>query len=88
MNRPSMEARVWVWVYVSESERMILHPFLNRDMQLPNYSEKGEVKKHPAFHMTTGGGGEERPPQVELPPDTMLITHVSCIASVNSQCRL
>jgi len=83
-----MEARVWVWVHVSESERMIWHSFLNRDMQLPNYSEIDEVRKHPTFRTTTGNNGEERPLQVELSSDTVLIAHVSRITSVNSQCRV
>jgi len=79
------EDATWAWDYVSESARMIWHPFLNRDMQLPNYSEIDKVKKHPAFHTTTGSNGEKRSPQVKLSSDTMLITHVSCIASINSQ---
>jgi len=44
---------------------------------LPDFSEIDKVKRHPAFHTTTGNDGEERPPQVELSSDTMFITHVS-----------
>ena len=79
------EDATWVWDYVSESARMIWHPFLNRDMQMPNYSEIDKVKKHPVFHTTTGSNSKKRPPQVELSSDTMLITHVSYVASINSQ---
>ena len=79
------EHSICTWRYVSENTRVILLPSFNRDTQLPNFSEIGEVKKHPAFHATTGNGGEEKPPQVELLSDTMLITHVSDIASKSSK---
>ena len=61
---------------------------LNYGTQLPNYSEIDKVKKHPTFHTTTGNDGKDGPPQVELSSDTMLITHVSYIASMGSQCRV
>ena len=83
-----VEDPTWVWDYVSEGARTIWHPFLNRDMQLPKYSEIDEVKKHPAFHTTADNDNKERPPQVELSSDTMLITHVSPITPMNSQCRV
>jgi len=76
-----------IWHYVSESAQMIWYLLLNRSTQLPNFSEVGKVKKHPAFHATKGSGGKERPPQAES-SDTMLITHVSSIALTNSQCRV
>ena len=74
-----------VWCYVGETTWIIWHPFLNHDTQLPNYSEIDKVKKHPAFHITTDNDGWERPPQVELSSDTMLITHVSDITSMSSE---
>jgi len=77
-----------IWHYVSGSARMIGYPFLNRDTQLPNFSEIDEVKKNPAFHTTTGNDGRGKPPQVELSSDTMLITHVSYIAPMDSQRRV
>jgi hypothetical protein len=73
------------WHYVSESARMVWHPFLNRDTQLPNYSEIDKVKKHPVFHTTTGN---DRPPQVKLSSDVMLITHVSYTAPISSEFRV
>ena len=84
----SEEDNIWVWGYVSKNTRIIWCSFLNRDMQLPNYSEIDKVKTHPAFHKTKGNDGEERPPQVELSLDTMLITQVSYIVSMNSQPRI
>jgi len=44
---------------------------------LPYYSEIEKAKEHSAFRAITGDDGQERPPQVELSSDTMLITHVS-----------
>ena len=85
MDKLSAEDSARVWHYVSERARMIWHPSLNSDTQLPNYSEIGKVKKHPAFHTTTGKDGQERPPRVELPSDTMLITHVSYIATISPE---
>ena len=79
--RPPGSVGFGIWRYVSVNARMILCPLLNRDTQLPNFSEIGKVKKHRAFYTTTGTGGKERPPKVKLLSDTMLITHVSCIAS-------
>jgi len=58
---------------------------LTRDTQLPNYSEIDKVKEHSAFRATAGDDGKERPPQVELSSDTMLITHVSYVASRGSE---
>ena len=72
------------WRYVCNSAQKILHPYSNNDTQLPNYSEVGKVKEHPAFHATTGNDGQERPPEVEFSSDTMLITRVSYIASISS----
>ena len=77
-----------VWCYVSESALAVWRAFLNCDAQLPNYSEIDKVKEHPVFRAITGDDGHERPPQVELLSDTMLITHVSYIASMSSQCRV
>ena len=73
------------WRYVCKSAQTILYPHSNGDIQLPNYSEIGKVKENPAFHVTTGDDGGERPPEVELSSDTMLITHVSHIASTSSE---
>ena len=81
------ENSVQIWRYVS-SISMIWYPFLNCDAQLPNYSEVDKVKEHPAFRTTTGDDGQERPPQVELSLDTMLITHVSYIARISSEFRV
>ena len=61
---------------------------LIRDPQLPNYSEIDKVKEHSAFRTTTGDDGQERPPQVALSSDTMLITHVSYIAWMHSEFRV
>jgi len=87
MDRLDEEGITPVWDYVSGITRMVWHPFLNCDMQLPNYSEIDKVKKHPAFHTTTSSNGKKRP-QVELSSDTMLIIHVSYIASMNSKSRV
>jgi len=88
MGRLDEEGTALVWDYVSEITRVIWHPFLNCDTQLPNYSEIDKVKKHPAFHTTTSSNGKKRPPQMKLSSDTMLITHVSYIALMNSQSRV
>ena len=72
------------WHYVCKSAWTILCLYSNGDIQLPNFSEIDKVKSHPAFHATTGDDGQERPPEVELSSDTMLITHVSHIASISS----
>ena len=85
INGLDKENSIGTWCYVSESVWMIWHPFLNYDAQLPNYSEIDKVKKHPAFHMTTGDDDQEKPPQAELSSNTMLITHVDCITSMNSK---
>ena len=74
------EDAVQIWHYVSEGVRVIYHLFSSRGIQLPNYSEIDKVKEHIAFRTTLGDDGQERPPQVES-SDTMLITHVSPIAS-------
>jgi len=79
------EDSIQIWHYVSESARTMFHPFLNCNSQLPNYSEIDKVKEHSAFHTTTGDNGQERPPQVKLSSDTMLITHVSHITSMRSE---
>ena len=47
-------------------------------------TEIDKVKEHLAFHITIGDNGQERPPEVELPSDTMLITNVSYITLMNS----
>ena len=73
------------WRYVCKSAQTILYPCSNGDIQLPNYSEIDKVKKHPAFHVTASDDGEERPPEAEFSSDTMLITDVSHIASINSE---
>ena len=72
------------WEYVRKSAQTILYSHSNGDTQLPNYSETDKVKQHSAFRTTTGSDGEARPPEVELSSDTMLITDVSYIASMNS----
>ena len=69
------------WRYVSKSIQTITYLCSNHDTQLPNYSEIDKVKEHPAFRTITGDDGQERPPEVEMPSDSMLITHVSYIAS-------
>ena len=88
MDKLYTEDSARVWHYVSKSARMVWNPSLNSGTQLPNYSEIGKVKKHPAFHATTGNDGQERPPRVELPSDTMLITHVSYIAAISPGFRV
>ena len=42
-------------------------------------SDIERVKEHPDFHTSTDINGQEIPPAKELPSNTMLITHVSCI---------
>lgn len=74
-----------IWRYVSESMRAILYLFLKLNTQLPNYSEIDKIKKHPVFHATRGRKGRKRQPQVELSSKTMLVTHVSYVASINSE---
>ena len=73
------------WRYVSKSAQTIMYLYSNDDTQLPNYSEIDKVKEHPAFHTDVGDDGEERPPEVELSSDVMLITDVSYIVSMNSR---
>jgi len=77
-----------MWHYVSGIARIIWYPFLNRDTQLPNFSDIGEVKKHPAFHTTTSNIGRRGPPRVKLSSDTMLITHVGYTASITFEIRV
>ena len=72
------------WYYVGESAQSIIYLYSNDDTQLPNYSEIDKVKEHPAFHISVGNDGQERPPEVELSSDVMLITDVSYIVSMNS----
>ena len=72
------------WRYVSKSIHTITYLYSNDDTQLPNYSEIDKVKEHPAFHTIVGDDGQERPPEVELSSDVMLITDVSYIVSMNS----
>jgi len=72
------------WFYVSGIVQIISYLFLICD-KLPNHSEIENVKKHSAFHPTTSDDGQERPPQVELSSDTMLITHVSYITFISSE---
>ena len=74
-----------IWRYVSESARMMCHPFLNCRAQLPNYSEIDRVKEHSAFRKIIDEDGQEIPPQVQLQSDTMLITHVCSITSMSSE---
>ena len=76
---------IQIWYYVSESAWMMWHPFLNCSAQLPNYSEIDKIKEHPAFYTTAGNDGQERPPQVELSSNAMLITNVSYITSMSSE---
>ena len=70
------EDSVQIWRYVS-SMQAIRYPFLSYCAQLPDYSEIDKVKEHSAFRTTIGDDDQERPPQVELLSDIMLITHVS-----------
>ena len=81
INKDSVRA----WRYVSEHARTMWHPFLNRNAQLPNFCEIDKVKEHLVFRTTIGSDGQERPPQVELTSDTMLVTHVSYITSISSE---
>ena len=79
------EDSIQIWRYVSENAWKRCNIFSSHDTQLPYYSEIDKVKEHSAFRTTTGDDGQENPPQVELPSDTMLITHVSDIASTLSE---
>ena len=72
------------WYYVCKSVRKISYLYSKGDTQLPNFSEIDMVKGCSAFHTTIGNDGQERPPEVELSSDTMLITDVSHIASISS----
>lgn len=72
-------------VIVSGSARTIWYPSLNRDGQLPNFSELGEVKEHPTFHKTTGNNGQRGSPQVRSSSDTVPVTRVSCIDLIGSE---
>jgi len=74
------EDSIQIWRYVSENARVICNIFSFHNTQLPCYSEIDRVKEHSAFRTSAGDDGKEKPPQVELPSDTMLITHVSDIA--------
>jgi len=78
------EDSIQIWRYVS-SVQEIQYSFLSYCAQLSNYSEIDKVKEHSAFRTTIGDDGEERPPQVELLSDTMLITHVSRITLMSSE---
>jgi len=81
------EDSIQIWRYVSEDVRLVWHCSYH-GTQLPNYSEIDKVKEHSAFRTITGDDGQERPPQVELSSDTMLITHVSYIIPIGSQSRV
>ena len=81
----SDEDHIGAWDYVCKSAQTILYQHSNGDTQLPNYSEIDKVKKHSAFCTNTGSDGKARPPEVELPSDTMLITDVSHIALISSE---
>ena len=72
------------WDYVRKSARKISYLYSKGDTQMPNFSEIDKIKECSAFHATIGDDGQERPPEVELPSDTMLITDVSHIASISS----
>lgn len=72
------EDSIQIWRYVSANAWVVWGLFLSYNIQLPHYSEIDKVKMHAAFRKITGDDGQERPPQVELSSDTMLITHVSC----------
>ena len=76
------------WDYVSENTRTIWYLFLSRDVQLSGFSEIDKVKEHPAFRITVGDHGQGRPPEVELSSNTMLITHVSYVASISLESRV
>ena len=78
------EASTVTWDYVRKSARKLLYLYSKNDTQLPNFSEIDKVKQHPTFHTTIGDDGEERPPEVELSLDTMLITDVSHIFLISS----
>jgi len=74
------EDSIQIWRYVSENARVNRNLFLDRNAQLPYYSEIEKVKENSAFRATTGEDGQEKPPQVGLSSDAMLITHVRSIA--------
>jgi len=76
------EDSIQIWRYVSGSPLMTWNRLSSRNIQLPNYSEIEKVKEHSAFRTITGDDGQEKPPQVELPSNTMLITHVSYISTL------
>ena len=81
------EDSIQIWRYVSGAW-IVLYSFLNGYTQLPNYSEIDKVKEHSAFRTITGDDGQERPPQVETSPDTILITHVRCVSRTSSGFRV
>ena len=72
------------WYYVRKNARKILYLYSKGDTQLPNFSEIEKIKECSVFHTTIGNDGQERPPEMELSSDTMLITDVSHIASIGS----
>ena len=78
------ESSTMTWHYVCMGAQTILYLYSNDDTQLPNFSEIDKIKECSAFHTTIGNNGEERPPEVELLSDMMLVTHVSHIASISS----
>ena len=82
MDKLHKEYSAQAWYYVSESAWLIWHPFLNHDIQLPNYSEIDKVKEHPDFK----AGGKIGQPQVEFSSDNMFITHVNHITLISSGC--
>ena len=73
------------WHYVRESAQKISYFYSKGDTQLPEFSEIDKIKECSTFHTTIDDDGEERPPEVELSSDTMLITDVSHIASISSR---
>ena len=72
------------WDYVRKSAQNISYLYSKGDTQLPNFSEIDKIKECSAFHTTIGYDSGERPPEVELSSDMMLITDVSHIASIGS----
>ena len=84
LDGPGPEDSSRTWYYVRKSVRKILHLYSIGDTQLPNFSERDKIKECSAFHKTMGSDGKERPPEVELSSDTMLITDVCHIASISS----
>ena len=88
LDGPYLKGSTGTWHYVRKNAQKILYLYSNCDTQLPNYSEIDRVRMSPVFRTAAGSNGKERPSEVELSSDTMLITHVSCIISIGSELRI